>query len=99
MDEQAKQLKRNLATLKNDNVHLREKVKVLDKRLDMLQDDEAKLSIEMQALIQSMTFIMNVAIEIAKREGIKTDMGLGQPLPSPGGGPTPPESTPPPGVT
>ena len=57
---------------------MKEKVKVLDKKLDMLQDEEAKIAIEMQSLMQSMNFIMNVAIEIAKREGIRADIFIFQ---------------------
>lgn len=98
MDEQERQLIRNVKTLQKDNSHLRAKVKVLDKKFDILQDEEAKMAIEMQSIVQSMNFIMNVALEIAKREGIRTDMGL-QPVPVPPPGtpetPTTPGTVPP----
>ena len=94
MDETEKLLKRTVATLKRDNTQLKAKVKVLDRKFDMLQDEEAKLGVEMQSLIQSVSFIVNVALEISKREGIKADMGLTTPDESKPG-PTPPGTIPP----
>ena len=94
MDENEKLLKRTVATLKRDNTQLKAKVKVLDRKFDMLQDEEAKLGVEMQSLIQSVSFIVNVALEISKREGIKADMGLNNPDESKPA-PTPPGTVPP----
>ena len=94
MDENEKLLKRTVATLKRDNTQLKAKVKVLDRKFYMLQDEEAKLGVEMQSLIQSVSFIVNVALEISKREGIKADMGLNNPDESKPA-PTPPGTVPP----
>jgi len=95
VDEPEKQLKRNVTTLQKDSAHLRAKVKVLDKKFDMLQDEEAKMAIEMQSIVQSMNFIMNVAVEIAKREGIRSDMGLQPVTPPPPGTTTSKDIVPP----
>jgi len=90
VDEQEKLLKKNVIQLKKDNTHLKEKVKVLDKRLDMLQDEAAKMAVEMQSLIMSVTYMFDVALEIAKKENIRQDMGL--PTAQPGTpGPVPPD--------
>ena len=98
-DEQVKLLKKNVGTLKRDNTHLKEKVKVLDKRLDMLQDESAKIAVEMQSLIQSVSYIFEIALEIAKKEGIRQDMGLPPPPGQNQPGPIPPGTAGPPGVS
>jgi len=62
----AKEVKR----LHKDVSNLQEKTKLLQKRLDFTQDELVKVAIEKQAIIQSVSYIMTIGIELAKREGI-----------------------------
>lgn len=76
IDERDKKYAQAVANLKRDNTNLKEKVKLLEKRLDFTQNENAKLAVEMQAVIQGVQHIVNIAMKIAERERVNTDMGL-----------------------
>lgn len=70
--------KKAIADLKRDNTNTKEKLKMLEKRLDFTQDENTKLAIEMQALQQGVQHIVNVGLKLAERERVNMDMGLSE---------------------
>ena len=78
-DVREKQLKKILDRVVKDNVNIKERIKVCEKRLDFFQDQVARTAVEMQAIQQSVGFIIDVASKIAKEEQqrINPDAGIG----------------------
>lgn len=70
--------KSTIAQLKKDNTNIKEKMKLLEKRLDFTQDENTKLAVEMQAVVQGVSHIISIGLKIAERERVNADMGLDQ---------------------
>jgi seryl-tRNA synthetase len=68
--------KKAIAQLKKDSTNMKEKIKLLEKRLDFTQDENTKLAVEMQAVLQGVNHILSVGIKLAERERVNVDMGL-----------------------
>jgi formate-dependent nitrite reductase cytochrome c552 subunit len=68
--------KKEIASLKKDVTNMREKMKLLEKRLDFTQDENTKLAVEVQAVVQGVQHIVGIALKIAEREKVSADMGL-----------------------
>jgi len=88
MDEREIYMKKQVAQLKRDITSLKEKSKLLEKRLDYTQDEVTKLAVEKQALVMSVKLVYDIALKVAEKENIRKDMGLGPP-------PSGPTTTPP----
>ena len=54
--------------LKLNNTLLTEEVKVLERRLDFMQDNSAKIVIEQQSLVKSMRFFTKIAGELMDKQ-------------------------------
>jgi hypothetical protein len=78
MEERDKNYKREITQLKKDNTNIKEKLKLLEKRLDFTQDENAKLAVEMQAVVQGVKHILDIGLKIAERERVNHQMGLTQ---------------------
>lgn len=59
-----KNIDKQLNVLKKDNILLTQEVKVLERRLDFIQDENAKIIIEQQSLIKSMRFFTKIANDL-----------------------------------
>lgn len=59
-----KLIDKQLKILKKNNILLTEEVKVLERRLDFMQDESAKIIIEQQALIKSMRAFTKIANDL-----------------------------------
>lgn len=68
--------KKEIASLKKDVTNMREKMKLLEKRLDFTQDENTKLAVEVQAVVQGVQHIVGVAVKLAERERVSSEMGL-----------------------
>lgn len=68
--------KKAIAQLKKDSTNMKEKIKLLEKRLDFTQDENTKLAVEMQAVLQGVNHILSVGVKLAERERVNVDMGL-----------------------
>lgn len=62
-----------LQRLKIDNELLTERMKILEKRLDFMQDETARMAIEEQALIISLKTINDVAHGLLDKKGIPNE--------------------------
>lgn len=62
-----------LRRLQLDNELLTERMKILEKRLDFMQDETARLAIEEQALIMSLKPILEVAQGLLDKKGVPTE--------------------------
>ena len=69
-----------IAQLKKDTTNMKEKIKLLEKRLDFTQDENTKLAVEGQAIMQGVNHILQIGIKLAERERINMDMGLDKSL-------------------
>lgn len=76
IEDRDKVLKKQITQLKRDVTNLKEQFKIMQRRLDFTQDEMAKIAILGQAMIQSVSFIVETAKLIAEREGIQHQMGL-----------------------
>ena len=59
-----------LKQLKIDNELLTERMKILEKRLDFMQDETARMAIEEQALIISLKTMNDIAHGLLDKKGI-----------------------------
>jgi len=69
-DTRLKNLQKEINTLKIDIDNLKEMTRIFQKKMEMTQDEVIRMAVEKQSLIMSVTYIMNVATELATREGI-----------------------------
>jgi hypothetical protein len=79
MEERDKLYKKAIADLKKDNTNMREKMKLLEKRLDFTQDENTKLAVECQAVLQGVNHILQIGVKLAERERVNAEMGLPKP--------------------
>ena len=87
-EDREKVLQKQISQLKRDVTNLKEQTKILQRKIEFTQDEMAKLAVFAQALIQSVTFIVQVARQLAEKENIQHQMGL--PPVDPNTPPTPP---------
>ena len=66
-------LDKTLRQLKTDNELLTERTKLLEKRLDFMQDETARLAIEEQALIISLKTINDIAHGLLDKKGVPNE--------------------------
>ena len=59
--------------LQLDNQLFTERMKILEKRLDFMQDDVARVAIEEQALITSLKVINDIAHSLLDKRGIPSN--------------------------
>jgi len=64
-----------LQQAKFDREHLLERIKVMEKRFDWVQDEYAKFAIEQQALMKGMKVIVEIANDLTEAELKKTPEG------------------------
>jgi len=76
VSDRDKLYKATIAQLKRDSTNLREKMKLFEKRLDFTQDENTKLAVEMQAVVQGVSHIVNIGLKLAERERVNSEMGL-----------------------
>ena len=74
--ERDKLYKKEISALRRDNTNFIQKLKMFEKRLDFTQDENTKLAVEMQAVLQGVNHIVGIGIKIAERERVNMDMGL-----------------------
>jgi hypothetical protein len=72
--------KKAIAQLKKDTTNMKEKIKLLEKRLDFTQDENTKLAVEGQAIMQGVNHILQIGVKLAERERVNQDMGLEKPV-------------------
>ena len=62
--------KKAIAQLKKDTTNMKEKIKLLEKRLDFTQDENTKLAVEGQAIMQGVNHILQIGVKLAERERV-----------------------------
>jgi len=64
-------LSANVKQLQKDRDYFGERIKVLEKRFDYIQDEYAKIAIEQQALIKGVQVIVDVAHRLMDESKVK----------------------------
>jgi len=62
----------NIKQLQKDREFFGERIKILEKRFDFIQDEYAKIAIEQQALIKGVQVIVDVAHRLMDESKVKT---------------------------
>ena len=85
-EEREKLLRKEISQVRKDASQLKEKIKILEKRLDFSQDETARLAVYQQSIVQSVTFMVEIGMKIAEKEKVAIEMGLkkGPPVTTPG---------------
>ena len=65
----------NIKQLKEDREYFQERIKVLEKRFDFMQDETAKLAVEQQALIKGVSVIVEVAHRLMDQQKVPNPKG------------------------
>ena len=65
----------NIKQLKTDREFFSERIKVLEKRFDFIQDETAKMAIEQQALIKGVSIIVEVAHRLMDENKVPNPKG------------------------
>jgi len=83
LDNRDKQIRNQTAALKREISNLKEQYKILQKRLDFTQDELTKNIIQERAIVQAVSYIVEIGKKIAERNKIEHAMGLPPPTAQP----------------
>ena len=93
MEDREKYMKKQVDQLKKDIMGLKERSKLVEKRLEYTQDEVTKLAVEKQALVMSVKLVYDIALKLAEKEALHKEMGLKSPGATPAGAKVEPDNS------